>query len=136
MLDRLFADLSPDVEAILEKALAGSELSTDDAERLLRAQGADLFALLRAGDVARAADCGDDVSFVVCRNLNFTNVCYVGCSFCGFARHRDDADAYDHPMETLVSKTRDAIARGATEVCIQGGIHPGKDHNHCSCSVV
>jgi FO synthase len=130
MLDRLFADLSRDVEVILEKALVGSELSTDDAERLLRAEGADLFALLRAGDVTRHADCGDDVSFVVCRNLNFTNVCYVGCTFCGFARHKDEDDAYDHPMQVLIDKTRDAVARGATEVCIQGGIHPNKDHTH------
>jgi FO synthase len=54
----------------------------------------------------------------------------VGCSFCGFSRHKDDADAYDHPMEVLLGKARDAVARGATEVCIQGGIHPGKDHTH------
>ncbi len=130
MLDRLFAKISPDVEAILEKALSGVELSTREAERLLRAEGADLFALLRAGDVAREEDCGDDVSFVVCRNLNFTNVCYVGCTFCGFARHKDEDDAYDHPMQVLIEKTRDAVARGATEVCIQGGIHPNKDHHH------
>jgi FO synthase len=130
MLERLFADLSPDVAHILEAALDGRELSVGDAERLLRAEGADLAALLRAGDVARREDCGDDVSFVVCRNLNFTNVCYVGCTFCGFARHKDEADAYDHPMQVLVDKARDAISRGATEVCIQGGIHPGKDHTH------
>jgi len=130
MLERLFADLSPDVRRLLERALAGEELSTGAAERLLRAEGADLFALLRAADLARREDCGDDVSFVVCRNLNFTNVCYVGCSFCGFARHKDEEDAYDHPMQVLLDKTRDAVARGATEVCIQGGIHPNKDHHH------
>ncbi len=68
---------------------------------------------------------------MVCRNINFTNVCYVGCSFCGFARHQDDtAEAYDHPMEAILAKCRDAVARGASEVCIQGGIHPGKDHTH------
>jgi len=66
----------------------------------------------------------------VCRNINFTNVCYVGCSFCGFARHKDEDEAYDHPMSVMVEKARDAIARGATEVCIQGGIHPNKDHTH------
>ena len=80
---------------------------------------------------ARQKDNGDDVSYVVCRNINFTNVCYVGCSFCGFARHKDDeADSYDHPMEVIVQKCSDAIDRGATEVCIQGGIHPNKDHTH------
>jgi 7,8-didemethyl-8-hydroxy-5-deazariboflavin synthase CofH subunit len=129
-LERLFAGLSPEVAAILEAALDGRELSTAQAERLLRAQGADLHALLRAADLARRDDVGDDVSFVVCRNMNFTNVCYVGCSFCGFSRHKDDADAYDHPMQVLVEKGRDAVARGATEFCIQGGIHPNKDHTH------
>ena len=130
MLERLFSEVSRDVAATLDRALSGGEVAIADAERLLTVQGADLHALLRAGDVARREDRGDDVSYVVCRNLNFTNVCYVGCSFCGFARHADEAEAYDHPMEVLIGKCRDAIARGATEVCIQGGIHPGKDHKH------
>ncbi len=130
MLERLLADVTPEVGRVLDAALDGRELGPKDAALLLRAEGADLFALQRAADLARAEDAGDDVSFVITRNLNFTNVCYVGCSFCGFARHRDDADAYDHPMETLIAKTRDAIQRGATEVCIQAGIDPRKDHTH------
>jgi len=129
-LERLLADVSGDVAEILDRALDGAELSVDEAERLLRVEGPDFHALVRAADLARADDKGDDVSFVVCRNMNFTNVCYVGCSFCGFARHKDDAEAYDHPMETLLEKARDAVARGATEFCIQGGIHPNKDHTH------
>jgi len=128
--ERLFSDASPSLLAILDRALEGRELSVDEACLLLRTEGADFHALLRAADMARARDRGDDVSFVICRNINFTNVCYVGCSFCGFSRHRDDSDAFDHPMETLVGKARDAVARGATEVCIQGGIHPSKDHHH------
>ena len=129
-LERLFSAASPAVVGALDAALAGRELSVADAERLLQAQGTDLFALMQAADFARREDKGDDVSFVVNRNINFTNVCYVGCSFCGFSRHKDDADAYDHPMEVLLGKARDAVARGASEVCIQGGIHPGKDHTH------
>ena len=129
-LERIFDDVSPDVQRILGAALDGRELATSEAERLLEATGPDLHLLLRAADAARREDVGDDVSFVVCRNINFTNVCYVGCTFCGFSRHKDDADAYDHPMETLLEKCRDAVARGATEVCIQGGIHPNKDHTH------
>ena len=129
-LERLLADLSPEVARILDGALDGRELSVADAQRLLEAAGADLHALARAADLARREDCGDDVSFVVNRNINFTNVCYVGCSFCGFSRHADDPDAYDRPLEAIVEKCRDAVARGATEVCIQGGIHPGKDHTH------
>lgn len=129
-LDRLLSGISRPVAAVLERALADRELSVDDATLLLQAQGADLLALITAADVARRADKGDQVTYVVCRNMNFTNVCYVGCTYCGFSRHKDDADAYDHPMERLVEKGRDAVARGATEFCIQGGIHPNKDHRH------
>jgi FO synthase len=129
-LERLLADVDPRVARILDSALDGRELATDDAELLLGATGPDLHALLRAADLARREDRGDDVSFVVNRNINFTNVCYVGCSFCGFSRHKDDADAYDHPMEVMLAKAKDAVVRGATELCIQGGIHPNKDHTH------
>jgi FO synthase len=130
MLEQLLSDVSPEVGRALDAALEKRELSARDAARLLATQGADLFALIRAADLARREDNGDDVSFVVTRNINFTNICYVGCSFCGFARHKDESDAYDHPMETLIEKARDAVARGATELCIQGGIHPNKDHTH------
>ncbi len=130
MLERLLAGVSPEVGRILEAALEKRELRARDAAVLLSAEGADFFALLRAADLARSDDVGDDVSFVVTRNVNFTNICYVGCTFCGFSRHRDEHDAYDHPLEALVQKARDAVARGATELCIQGGIHPGKDHTH------
>jgi FO synthase len=130
MLERLLADVSREVAERLDAALEGRELSADDAAVLLRAEGGDLFAVLRAADLARQWDKGDDVSFVVCRNINFTNICYVGCSFCGFSRHRDDVDAYDHGVEALLEKAREAASRGATELCIQGGIHPAKDHTH------
>jgi 7,8-didemethyl-8-hydroxy-5-deazariboflavin synthase CofH subunit len=130
MLDRMHADLDPRVAAILDAALAGNEMSESDAELLLGAEGADLHALLWGADQARRDDKGDDVTYVVCRNVNFTNICYVGCSFCGFARHKHQPDAYDRPMDAVLEKCRDAVARGATEVCIQGGIHPKKDHTH------
>jgi FO synthase len=129
-LERLFSDVQPRLARILDAALDGRELSVSEARLLLEARGAELFALMRAADVARREDCGDDVSFVVNRNINFTNVCYVGCSFCGFSRHADEPDAYDHAMEAILEKCGDALARGATEVCIQGGIHPGKEHTH------
>jgi len=130
MLERLLAEVSPEVARMLDAALDGRRLTTDDAVHLLDAQGADLHALLRAADYARKLDKGDDVSFVVNRNINFTNVCYVGCSFCGFSRHKDEPDSYDRSMEEILVKCRDAVERGATEVCIQGGIHPNKDHTH------
>jgi FO synthase len=98
---------------------------------LLTVQGLDFHALMAAADLARKRDCGDDVSYVVCRNINFTNICYVGCSFCGFARHKDDpVDAFDRSHEEILEKCQNAIDRGASEVCIQGGIHPNKTHEH------
>ncbi len=130
MLERLMESVEPEIAHILDGALEGRELSPADAERLLEVEGAALFALLAAADRARVEDCGDEVSYVVNRNINFTNICYVGCSFCGFARHKDDADAYDHPMEVIVEKARLGVEAGATEVCIQAGIHPNKNHEH------
>jgi 7,8-didemethyl-8-hydroxy-5-deazariboflavin synthase CofH subunit len=131
MLDKLTTAVSNDVRGLLDGALEGKELTPADAERLLVAKGMDFHALIAAGDLARREDCGDDVSYVVCRNINFTNICYVGCSFCGFARHKDDpVDAYDRSHAEILEKCQNAIDRGATEVCIQGGIHPNKTHKH------
>lgn len=129
-LGDLLLAVSAPVRDALDRALEGRELSRADATLLLGAEGADLHALWRTADFARAQDVGNDVTYIVNRNINFTNICYVGCSFCGFARHREDAEAYDRTMEEMLEKCRDAVARGATEVCIQGGIHPGKDHTH------
>ncbi len=131
MFEQLTAAVSSDVRSLLEGALDGKELSAKDAERLLTVQGLDFHALIAAADLARKRDCGDDVTYVVCRNINFTNVCYVGCSFCGFARHKDDKEeAFDRSHEEILEKCQNAIERGATEVCIQGGIHPNKNHEH------
>jgi FO synthase len=131
MFEQLNDAVSSDVRGLLEAALEGRELSTADAERLLTVQGLDFHALIAAADLARKRDCGDDVSYVVCRNINFTNICYVGCSFCGFARHKDDpVDAFDRSHEEILAKCQNAIERGASEVCIQGGIHPNKTHEH------
>jgi len=129
-LERLVTAITPPVAEVLDRTLEGRELSVDDAEILLQVEGGDLLALMRVADLARSDDKGDVVTFVVCRNMNFTNICYTGCTYCGFSRHRDDPDAYDYPMEVLIEKGRNAIARGATEFCIQGGIHPNKDHTH------
>ncbi|MFK7895500.1 MAG: 5-amino-6-(D-ribitylamino)uracil--L-tyrosine 4-hydroxyphenyl transferase CofH [Myxococcota bacterium] len=131
MFDQLTAAVSSDVRSLLEGALEGKELTAKDAERLLTVQGLDFHALIAAADLARKRDCGDDVTYVVCRNINFTNVCYVGCSFCGFARHKDDKEeSFDRSHEEILEKCANAVARGASEVCIQGGIHPNKNHEH------
>ncbi len=125
--DTLLRGTTAPVRAVLERSLEGRELSRTDAEILLGAQGRDLQVLCAVADSARFDDVGDEISYVICRNINFTNICYVGCSFCGFARHKHEEDAYDRTLEDVVGRAREAVERGASEVCIQGGIHPNKD---------
>ncbi len=91
---------------------------------LLTADGADLEAVCRLADDVRRDTVGDDVTYVVNRNLNFTNVCYTGCRFCAFAQRRTDADAYSLSLEEVEQRAAEAWDVGATEVCMQGGIDP------------
>ncbi|WP_375481047.1 bifunctional FO biosynthesis protein CofGH [uncultured Jatrophihabitans sp.] len=99
-------------------------LSDPDALALLHADGAELDAVARLADDLRAQTVGGDVTYVVNRNINFTNVCYTGCRFCAFAQRRTDADAYTLSMDELARRAEEAWELGATEVCMQGGIHP------------
>ena len=124
-LTRRLALASPAFRTLLERALAGgAELSIADGVRCLEAEGGDLVALIAAADALRAAAVGDDVTYVVNRNLNFTNICFVGCRFCAFKRQRWEADAYNRPVEAILAKVQEAVDRGATEICMQGGINP------------
>jgi FO synthase len=115
---------SPEVRAALKHALAHVELTPDEGLLLYTAADDDLSAAMKCADLARAEDVGDEVTYVVNRNINFTNICFVGCQFCGFKRQKWESDAYDHSDTTILTKVRDAVARGATEVCMQGGINP------------
>ncbi|HYY17206.1 MAG TPA: bifunctional FO biosynthesis protein CofGH [Streptosporangiaceae bacterium] len=117
--------LDQDVKAALrqaEKAPAG--LSDDQALALLAAEGPALEALTKLADDVRRDVMGDDVTYVVNRNINFTNVCYTGCRFCAFAQRRTDADAYTLSLQQVGDRAAEAWEAGATEVCMQGGIHP------------
>jgi len=126
-LDRLLREASPPTARILERSLAGHELSVPDGVHLLNVEADDFAALVRTADEIRAADIGDEVTYVVNRNINWTNICFVGCQFCAFAVHRKDATAYDHSIDQILEKVRDAIDRGASEVCMQGGINPDSE---------
>ena len=84
----------------------------------------DLEALAGIADGLRRDVIGDDVTYVVTRNINFTNVCYTGCRFCAFAQRRTDADAYTLSLQQIGDRAAEAWDAGATEVCMQGGIHP------------
>jgi FO synthase len=99
-------------------------LTDAEALALLDADGPELTALAGLADQLRADAAGDDVTYVVTRNINFTNVCYTGCRFCAFAQRRTDADAYTLSVEQVGDRAAEAWEAGATEVCMQGGIHP------------
>ena len=115
----------PEVAAALRSAERNPAGITDaEALALLDADGAELDALAALADGLRRDAVGDDVSYIVTRNINFTNVCYTGCRFCAFAQRRTDADAYTLSLEQVGERAEQAWAAGATEVCMQGGIHP------------
>ena len=116
--------LSRPVAEILNRVAEGCELSQTEATVLYGAKGADLSAICNVADGLRRKVNGERVGFVVNRNINFTNICYMGCTFCGFAKRREDEGAEWLTLDTIVERAHEAVARGATEVCIQGGIHP------------
>ncbi|MGW0282622.1 bifunctional FO biosynthesis protein CofGH [Streptomyces sp. NPDC003236] len=101
-----------------------TRLSDAEALALFHADGPALDALCRVADDVRRSAVGDDVTYIVTRNINFTNVCYTGCRFCAFAQRRTDADAYTLSLEQVADRAQQAWEVGAVEVCMQGGIHP------------
>jgi len=120
--DRALAAASPAVANALEKSLAGGDLGFEEGMTLASVEGIDLLALAKVADELRRRAVDDRITYVVNRNLNFTNICIVGCSFCGFSRGPDSPDAYFHSTDALLAKSLEAVERGATEVCIQGGL--------------
>jgi FO synthase len=111
-----------DVREYLCKALDSVELSFEEGLRLAMADGPVPSALIAVADYLRRQSVGETITYVVNRNINFTNVCFVGCSFCGFGRGPQAADAYSLSFEEVVRRAREAWDCGATEVCIQGGL--------------
>ena len=119
------ARLTGDVAAALRRAADDPPgLTDDEALALMTADGADLEAVCQLADDVRRDTVGDDVTYVVNRNINFTNVCYVGCRFCAFAQRRTDPDAYTLSLAEVGDRATEAWDAGATEVCMQGGIDP------------
>ena len=104
------------------------ELGEEEVERLFRARGEELHRVLAAADRLRRETCGDEVSYVVTRNVQYTNVCYFRCGFCAFSKGKLAANlrgpAYLVPHEEIVRRAVEAWERGAVEICLQGGIHP------------
>jgi 7,8-didemethyl-8-hydroxy-5-deazariboflavin synthase CofH subunit len=121
-LERALSHCAPGVRSSLEAVLRGDELSFEQGLLLAGSEGPELQALVTVADHLRQETVGEAITYVVNRNINFTNVCFVGCSFCGFARGPQAGDAYFHSFEEVVRRAREAWDCGATEVCIQGGL--------------
>ena len=117
--------IDADVRSALSVAAADPTKLTDpQALALFTAEGPAVDELCRIADAVRRDTVGDDVTYLVTRNINFTNVCYTGCRFCAFAQRRTDADAYTLSLEQVADRAQQAWEVGATEVCMQGGFHP------------
>ena len=120
--------VSKDISKILERANIGRDLTEDEIVRLIRARGDDFNAVVQAADTLRQKTVGDSVSFVVNRNINYTNICYFKCQFCAFSKGKLSENLrgrpYDLSPEEIKRRVVEAWERGGTEVCMQGGIHP------------
>jgi len=120
------------LHAIVDRALEGAALGEADLVTLLTARGAAAESVVQAADALRRVLVGEPVSYVVTRNINYTNVCKFHCTFCAFSKgsvHAQREAGYDLDLAEIVRRAREAWRRGATEVCLQGGIHPRYDGN-------
>jgi 7,8-didemethyl-8-hydroxy-5-deazariboflavin synthase CofH subunit len=129
-LERSLSTVSATVAHILNRALAGMDITVDEATSLFDADGSDLPALTAAADYLRAKTVGDVVTYVVNRNINFTNVCVKACGFCAFSRGHLAEEGYFLPTEEIIRRASEARELGATEVCVQAGLAPGIDGWH------
>ncbi|HWP59987.1 MAG TPA: 5-amino-6-(D-ribitylamino)uracil--L-tyrosine 4-hydroxyphenyl transferase CofH [Candidatus Acidoferrales bacterium] len=120
--ERLLPRIDRAVARALERALLGHELGESEALAVARARGEELSAAVAVADWLRQKKVGDLVTYVVCRNINFTNVCYVGCKFCAFSTGPGKPDAWNHSLEEVGRRAEEAWNRGATEICMQGGL--------------
>ena len=124
LTEDLLRDLDPEFSSAITAAVDGKDISTGQLERLLEARGKEVHALVLAADFLREEQVGDTVTFVVNRNINFTNECIVQCGFCAFSRPPGHPEAYTLDVEEVARKAEEAQRLGATEVCVQGAINP------------
>ena len=123
-LEHLLHSLDPAVARILDKALAGGEVSVDEGACLFEVANLELAALTLTADELRRRAVGDTVTYVVNRNINFTNVCIKRCGFCAFSRDHRQEEGYLLPTEEILRRAKEAWELGATEVCVQAGLPP------------
>lgn len=123
-MEGLLRFASPAIAQVLERSLEGQDLTEEEIVNLFLVTGTDFFALLMAADFLRRQTVGEVVTYVVNRNINFTNVCVKRCSFCAFSRTYRSNEGYYLPVEEIVRRAREAQHYGASEVCIQAGLPP------------
>ena len=133
-LQNLLDAASRSVSKILTKALFGNEISEIEGAVLFncrdKEKDTDRAAIFSVADILRQRSKGDYVTFVVNRNINFTNICYMGCRFCGFAKRKEEPGSEWLEPSQVVERAKQAWDRGGTEVCIQGGLHPKMEGNY------
>jgi len=130
LLANLLSGIQLKVAHILERALEEREITTEEAETLFGVTGRELYGLMLVADELRRRTVGDIVTYVTVRNINFTNICYSGCRFCAFAKRLNDPEAEWLSLEEVADRAEEAWNAGATEVCLQGGLHPKMDGHH------
>src|SRR5450759_321871 len=123
-MNNVLSVCDPAVAAILDRSLEGREAGVEEGERLFNATGADLGAVILVADELRRRVAPDRVTYVVNRNINFTNVCVKRCGFCAFSRGHRAEEGYYLPAEEVVRRAKEAWDLGATEVCVQAGLPP------------
>ncbi|HEV8387020.1 MAG TPA: 5-amino-6-(D-ribitylamino)uracil--L-tyrosine 4-hydroxyphenyl transferase CofH [Nitrososphaera sp.] len=129
MNDSLLKRADPIVAAALDRALDGKDISADEAVELFDCTGLEMHLTVIVADELRRRTVGDAVTYVINRNINFTNVCIKQCGFCAFSRDFREEEGYFLPTEEIVRRAKEASSLGATEVCIQAGLPPKMDGN-------
>ena len=127
LFDSLLRQAEPLIAETLERALSEKEITVIEATRLFEAKGIDFHLIGMVADELRRRRVGDVVSYVVNRNINFTNVCIKQCGFCAFSRDFREEEGYFLPLEEITRRAKEAQILGATEVCVQAGLPPDMD---------
>lgn len=122
--------MSVTLNSILDCALAGEDIAPEQAVLLLKQKDEGAIALIRqTADTLRQQQAGEVVTYIINRNINYTNICEQHCSFCAFRRDEGEEGAYWLEWEQILEKSQDAVSRGATEICMQGGLNQiGRAH--------
>jgi 5-amino-6-(D-ribitylamino)uracil---L-tyrosine 4-hydroxyphenyl transferase len=126
-IDTILKNMDPEISSILDKALNNREISNSDTIKLFNTKDLELSLIFLIADELRRRDNGNKVTYVINRNINFTNVCIKQCGFCAFSRDFRQEEGYILPIEEIVSRAKEAWKYGATEVCIQAGLPPNMD---------